>query len=55
MKHYEVEFYEDEHGNCAIADWLRELDKVNSKERKSNKRNVNTRIGSKEVKFDEMV
>ena len=35
MKHYEVEFYEDEHGSCPVADWIRELDSVKSKESKS--------------------
>lgn len=32
MKKYEVEFYEDERGYCPIAEWLRELNNVLSKE-----------------------
>lgn len=32
MKRYKVEFYEDEHGNCPIADWLRELDRNRCKD-----------------------
>ncbi len=35
MNQYEVEFYEDEQGFCPIADWIRELDRVNSKENRS--------------------
>ncbi len=35
MKKYEVEFYEDETGNCPMADWLRNLNKIDSKENKS--------------------
>lgn len=35
MKQYEIEFYEDEHGFCPIAEWIRELDRINSKENKS--------------------
>jgi phage-related protein len=40
MKQYEVEFYEDERGYCPITDWLRELDKMNSKEGKSTLKKV---------------
>lgn len=32
MAHYDIEFYEDDRGNCPVADWLRELDRANSKE-----------------------
>ena len=35
MKQYEVEFYEDEQGFCPIADWTRELDRVNSKDNRT--------------------
>ena len=28
MKQYEIEFYEDEHGFCPIAEWIRELDRI---------------------------
>ena len=35
MKHYKVEFYEDEKGFCPIVDWIRELDRINSKENRS--------------------
>lgn len=40
MKHYEVELYEDGFGNCLVADWIRELDRANSKESKSMLRKV---------------
>ncbi len=35
MKKYEVEFYEDEKQYCPIAEWLRELNSVLSKENSS--------------------
>lgn len=35
MKQYEIEFYEDEQGFCPIAEWIRELDRIKSKENKS--------------------
>ncbi len=35
MAHYDIEFYEDDRGNCPVADWLRELDRANSKETRS--------------------
>lgn len=40
MKQFEVEFYEDEQGFCPIADWIRELDRLNSKENRSMLRKV---------------
>lgn len=35
MKRYDVEFYEDEKGCCPIANWIKELDRVSSKESRS--------------------
>lgn len=32
MKKYEVEIYEDRHGNSQISDWILELDQNPSKE-----------------------
>lgn len=35
MSDYTIEFYEDRHGFCPIAEWLRGLDQSNSKLNKS--------------------
>ena len=35
MKKYEVEFFEEENGDCPIAKWLSSLNNTNSKESKS--------------------
>jgi phage-related protein len=35
VKQYDVEFYEDERGQCPVADWIQELDRSTSKESKS--------------------
>lgn len=35
MTHYEIELYEDERGQCPIADWLKELDRSDNKECRS--------------------
>lgn len=40
MKKFEVIFYEDERGNCQIADWLRSLDRENSKSSRSMLRKI---------------
>lgn len=41
MKTYEIEFYEDEHGHCPVAEWLKDLDINNGiKENRSMLRKV---------------
>lgn len=35
MKQYEVVFYENEQGFCQVADWIRDLNRINSKDNKS--------------------
>lgn len=40
MKRFDVELYEDVHGFCPIATWLKELDRLTNKENRSMLRKV---------------